>query len=262
MMPLAVVDRKCSRIEESNGQSSKARPDLLLICLLLGVALILMAFLENVGVEIIGGIVGGGVVLSAPYLWSRFRTFQLRYLSPQEEITAEYMHEYTAVRTNTKVSRFRIRLRPRIGLEIERYNFSFFDRGKLPWLVGRRRSTDEIRIRTVRRHSSNDGQFHDAGLRVLKDGGSSIEHALALSGGSCTFYELEAEVSEALKSWEGILSFRIEYRRHGNLDKRNVRTKFLVAPNDKASTPLCSLGKKILNATPIPQVPHMEGSQT
>ncbi|OGO01095.1 MAG: hypothetical protein A2Y72_04860 [Chloroflexi bacterium RBG_13_53_26] len=220
-----------------------------------------MAFLENAGGEVIGGIVGGIVVLSAVSLWYKFRTFQLYYLDPQESPTAEHMREYTAVRTNTGLCLFRIRLRPRLGLELEKYSFAFFDRGKLPWLVGRRRSTDDAKIYMMRYFSSNDQQFHDAGLRIFKNEGSCTEQPLlSLSGGSCTYFELGAEISDALKSWEGILSFQIHYTRDGNPEKRNVRTKFLVRANDK-STPFRSVGKKILKATPIPRVSHMRDSQ-
>lgn len=217
-----------------------------------------MAFLENAGADVIGGIVGGIVVLCAVSFWYNFRSFQLLYLDPKEKPTAEHMREYTAVRTNTGRCCFRIRLRPRLGLELEKYNFAFFDRGRLPWQVGRRRSTKDIRISRMCTYNHHDQRFHDATLETGEEGSSSGDVLLSLPGGSCTYFELEAEISDTLKSWEGILSFQIHYTRDGNPDKRNVRTKFLVGANDEV-IPLRSFGKKILNATPIPQVPHKEG---
>lgn len=219
-----------------------------------------MAFLENAGGEIIGGIVGGLVVLFAASLWYKFRTFQLYYLDPQENLAAEHMREYTAIRTEVGNCCFRIRLRPRIGLSLEKYDFAFFDRGKLPWLVGKRRSTNDAKVYKMLHFSHHDKQFHDTKLDIDNEG-SYAEHLLSLSGGNCTYFELYAEIGNALKSWEGILSFQIHYERDGNPEKKNIRTKFLVRANDKART-IRSIGKKLLKVTPISQVSHMEDSRT
>ncbi len=241
-----------SRMEGSKGQSGKARLNVLFLLLLSGVLLIVMALLENASGEVIGGIVGGLVVLYFTSLWYKFRTFQLYYLDTKESLTAEHMSEYTAMRTEVGHCRFRIRLRPRIGLQLEKYSFVFFDRGKLPWLVGRRRSTEDARVCRMRYFNHNDRRFHDATLKNFDNEGSYAEKLLSLPGGSCTYFELDAEISNALKSWEGILSFQIYYERDGNPEKKNVRTKFFVRANDKTRT-LRSIGKKILRATPIPK---------
>lgn len=214
-----------------------------------------MSFVENAAGEIVGGVVGGLVTLFAVSLWRKFRTFQLHYLDPKDCLTAEHISEYTAVRTDKGRCYFRLRLRPRVGLRLEKYSFAFFDKGKLPWTAGRRRSTHDAIIYKACYFNSHTQQFHDANLKVFEQGSYTEQPLLSLSGGSCAYFELYAEIGEALQSWEGILSFQIHYERDGNPEKRDLRTKFLVGANDKPS------GKKILRAAPPPHVPRLGDCQ-
>ena len=114
----------------------------------------------------------------------------------------------------------------------------------------------------MRYFDANDRQFHDANLRVYDNEGSYAERPLLpLPGGSCAYFELYVEINEVLKSWEGILSFQIQYERDGNPDKSNVRTKFIVREDNKART-FRSIGKKILRASAISPTSHKEDSQS
>jgi hypothetical protein len=217
-----------------------------------------VSFLSTIAAEAIGGLIvsGGIVTLCIRFVDQRFRAFQLYYLDPNDPLTPEHKNECTAIRTNAGHYRFRISLTPRRGLEILDCSFAFFDKGILPCTVGRRRNVNDAKISKMLYMNHKDGKFYDANLEIIdKNENCSVPKqlpTLPLSGGTCTYYELEAEVSEILKSWEGILSFRIEFKRDDTHDKRCVRTKFLVA-NNKTRSPLRSRGKKILNAMPIPR---------
>lgn len=227
-------------------QHGRARIDSTLPLLLAGILLIAMTFLENAGAEIIGGMVGGLTVLFATVLWYKFRTFQLHYLDCKESITAEHMREYTALRTGVGRCSFRVMIRPRRGLTLTGYSFAFFDRGKLPWSHGERRNTKDVKVCKMRYFNTHTRDFHDANLKIIDDEGSYTEQPLlSLAAGSRAYFELDVEVSNALESWEGILSFQLHYERDGNPDKKNVRTKFFVRPPNKRR-PFRSIFKKVL----------------
>ena len=205
-----------------------------------------MAFLENASAAIIGGMAGGFIVLFAMGLWYKFRTFQLYYLDPKENLMAEHMQEYTALRTDVGLCSFHVRVRPRRGLILTAYNIAFFDKGCLPWLHGKRRSINDIKVYNMRYCDSRTRDFHDSNLQILDDDGSYTEQpTLSLASGSSTFFELDVEVGNILNSWEGILSFQFYYERDGNPDKKNVRTKFFVSSPNKRRPVRC-IGKKVL----------------
>ncbi len=190
----------------------------------------------------------------------RYGIFELRYLDPTEPLKAEHMQEYTAVRTDVGSSYFRITIRPRIGVALTKYSIAFFNKGWLPWLHGRRRSTNEIKIYKMRYNSS--GKFCDAKLQMLDDEGSySEEPCKVLAGGNRECYEFYVDVHNSLKAWEGILSFQLHFERDGNPDRRNVRTKFFVRASNRRR-PIRSIFKKVLKARQIAPKSDKEGFQT
>jgi hypothetical protein len=208
-----------------------------------------MAFVQNAGAGITIGIIGGLVLLSTAYLWYKYGIFSLKFLNPEGNIEAEDMVEYTAIRAEVGQSNFKIKLRPRIGLDISEIGFAFFDKGKLPWLVGKRRVSKEAVVYDVNHPS--------IGALTIDDEGSYVNVGIPLTGGSDTYIDLFVRISNKLNPWEGVLSFQIHYKRGGNPVKRNVRTKFIV----NEIRPVRSIGKKILKAKCIPQALGKEGSQ-
>lgn len=211
-----------------------------------------MAFFENVGAEVIGGIIGGLVVLFAGSIWYRFRTFEMRFINPKETITAENMRTYTALRTETGECYFRIILRPRRGMTLKKGSFAFFEKGRLPWLVGRRRSTNEAKIKDVRCFDHDNKKFKDENfVKSTDNDNSSVTFPeIDLPPKTCTYLECYAEINDSLKSWEGILGFKIHFERDGNPDQKYVNTKFFVRASDQ-KRPLRSIFKKVLKATMI-----------
>lgn len=223
-----------------------------------------MGFLENASAEMLGGIMGGLVVLVFLSAWNKIRLFEIRCFSPSELITAEHIQTCTALRTNVGCCTARLRIRPRRGMELEQYDFAFFDRGWLPWLVGRRRNTPEVRVLNMRYVSDNSRVFHDSGLRVIEGEGShSGTPMVSLAAGNCLYLEIDICVAETLKMWEGVLSLQLHYQRDGNPERQNVRMKFFVRPPD-ARRPWRSMFKRVMNceAKPPGESEHLrKGSQ-
>jgi len=236
------------------GESGRARIDIFPLLLIIGVLLIMMAFLENAGAEVIGGVIGGLVVLYAGSLWFKFSTFQIRFLSHTEPITAEHAGEHTALRTDVGTSVFNVCIKPRKGIELEKYGFAFFEKGKLPWLVGRRCSTENAEITQMRFFNDRNRTWEDAPLtKYYNEGCFAEKPILNLAGGSRAYYALEVRVASSLKSWEGVLSFKLFYQRDGNPETKKVRTKFFVRSPDK-HRPMRSLFKKVLKCEPTPLI--------
>ncbi|MEW6142597.1 MAG: hypothetical protein AB1597_05485 [Chloroflexota bacterium] len=239
------------RIGELGKQDGKAHLGLLLVIALLGGALLLMAFLENAGAEVIGGILGGLVVAFGIAIWHRFRTFEIRFYDSNESIAAENMKVYTAVRTDVGKSVFNVSIKPRLGMELKQYGFAFFDRGKLPWLIGCRRVPSEICVTDMGYYDDNARKFENVNLTCYENEGSFASGPMTrTAAGTRRHLQLTVIVASSLKMWEGILSFKLFYDRDGNPETKHIRTKFFVRPPNKRK-PIHSLFKKVLRCYPV-----------
>ena len=97
----------------------------------LGILLLTMSFIEQVAIQTIGGIAGGVVVgavlITLPWLSDRYRHFGLRYLNPNEDLTAENMRESTSLRLRDGEQCVRLSVRPREGIILQKMGFASFD---------------------------------------------------------------------------------------------------------------------------------------
>ncbi|MFC1980890.1 hypothetical protein ACFLVN_01420 [Chloroflexota bacterium] len=236
----------------------KNRKDALIPSLIIVVFLIIMqAFWQNVSGEVIGGIFGGLVVFSAALLWYKYRTFRIRFLSTEGRLTAEHMRQYTAIRADIGLATFRVIIIPRIGVDLVSYNFAFFDRGKLPWLVGRRRSTNDIKVTGMRYYNGRLRKWVKVDLENSDNEGiTSDQPSFSLASGSRAYYDLDTRIANTLKEWEGVLSFKLFFQRGGNPEAKSVRTKFFVRASDK-QRPMRSIFKKVLKCEPTKSIPDI-----
>ncbi len=221
----------------------------------------MQSFWQNLSTETIGGIVGGGIVFILGSLLIRLRIFTIRFVSPTEHITPEQRGEHTAVRADVGTSVFGMCIKPRMGVELTAYGFAFFDRGKLPWLVGRRRS-ENAKITKMRFKNDYTRKWEDTPLNYYDNEGSYSDlPLLSLAGGRRAYYELEVQIASLPKPWEGVFRVLLFYERDGNPETKFIRTKFFVRPSDKRR-PVRSVFKKVLKCEPAPSVPDKEGCQT
>ncbi len=203
-----------------------------------------MAFIQNAGANVIGGVVGGLVVLFAIGFWYKFRTFKLRYLNPEESLTAENMRQYTAIRMDVGEYVTRISIRPRQGMILDAIGIAFFDCGLLPWKAGRRRSNRDILANSLRYFDDNDSWITPE-FKVKKEYSVVELPKLRFDSHSRRIFEITFNVTDAVKSWQGVLGFQMFFTRGGDPDRKNINTKCIIyAPEKKR--PFRAIGKRIL----------------
>ena len=226
-------------------ESGKAKPDIFPIISILGIALMVMAFIQNAGAEVIGGIVGGLVVLFATGFWYKFRTFELRYINPQEDIKPEKMQRFTAVRMDVGEYVARIIIRPRKGMTLNAMGIAFFDPSWLPWKAGERRSNKDI--------LASEFSYLDINGNWISPELQKTEHYtyvklpdLRLASHSQRVFEIVIKASNAVQSWQGVLGFQMHYTLGGDPDRKNVNTKCIVCSPENRR-PLRAVGKRIFH---------------
>ena len=222
----------------------------------------MMAFIQNVGAEVISGIVGGLVVLFAAGFWYKFRTFELRYLNPNETFKQENIREYTAIQVGVGEYIVRMHIRPRKGMILTGFAVTFFDTGWLPWKVGDRRSNKDVFANALR-YLNKYEEYEDIPLSKVKGYSYADLPNIHAASKSRIIFEIDIVTTDALKLWQGILGISILYNSDGNPNRKNVNTKCIISEPTK-KIPFRAIGKKVLKY-PYPKrqksVSDKEGSQ-
>lgn len=199
--------------------------------------------MNSVSAEIIGGVVGGlAVALTfalVPWYRNKYKRFTLRYLNPNESLTAENMLYKTALGIPSHSSSIiSIHIRPHIGLVLDDFSVAFFDPprfplGLLPDRVGRRRQPSDICVEHSRFQLRN-GKFSFCQLRTEKESITISNLGQRLYEEESRVLELYVSTSDVMKRWRGILGIRVLYHYNGNPGKRDIRTKvFVRAPEER-----------------------------
>ena len=213
----------------------KLHPLSIVITIVIG-GVIVLTFAEALRIEILGGVIGGIVVgiifVSIPWLSSRLRRFELRFLDPDESITAEHMKRSITVGVQTGKSTVRFSLRPRMGVKAKRISFSAFanpayPKRLLPQSIGRRISTSEIGVIHLRDYQDNES-WRDWPLTPRHGEAFTTDLSLEFTANKRRVFEIEIETSNGMKRWDGILGVQVDYYSAGDLDSRNIHAKLFV----------------------------------
>lgn len=181
----------------------------------IGVLLALSAFWQGVLQETIGGIVGGLVVASVLgfiAIWKQLNTFTLQFLDPDELLTAENYSRSGLLALSVGENLVRISIKPRNGVTFERINFAFFDTRWLPWVIGRRRVTDEIKVRKVSNFSRENNVWQPQhNIAIGPEGTWANMLGIRCPRDNIERFDLTIDVAPSLKNWTGRLSLLMEY---------------------------------------------------
>ena len=225
------------------GEGGKAQVSTIALLGIIAIGLLIMGFIENASVEILGGIIGGTVVLILPLIYRHFRgLFQIRFIDPDEIVTTENMKLYTAIEVPIGKSKARFSIRPRQGVLLNGLNLTFFELGKVPLTKGRRCLMEAITV-TDARYLPN-GKWKHLPIETSDHVYVSFPEK-SLASGKRIMFEIDIKANQHMKSWQGIMGIQILFMRDGNPDRRNVHTKAIVY-SQKQYKPLRAIGKKIL----------------
>jgi hypothetical protein len=209
----------------------------------------------DIAVAAVAGVLAGLTVYVVgglfPIAKSKYRQFQIRFMrlrsceTPQGDENANA----TSVELQTGSNEVIIRFSPRYGIRLKCLAIDFFDNRRfpirvMPYSTGTRREVESIRVDKIEVFRKSTGQWTCVKeSESLSSISNSYPFDEVIYTNSHRYYKLHVEVQEIPDKWDGIMSFRVDYMRDGNYERRDVHSK--IFKGDNRLKPIAHLFKSV-----------------